>query len=1327
MAKNLNTVERGEKVRIGKLQPHTQADNTIIVNASETIIQAPHSGFFASPIREDLVSSTNVLAYNATTNEIVQTAVVASDKTLQQVTDTGNVTTQVVQFTNGFVSSGLVGIAGNTSPVHSLDIGSNIYIDDTSSSGNALYVRGNVYFDGNVTTFGETTFISSKNISITDPILELGQNNVNQNLIYDLGILMKRPGENVGIAYLEASDEVFVGYTENTASERFITSSSNLITMNVVGDVYANAYFGDGRTLTGVARKDDLESNTQRIGVLETDALSNNIRVSDLEIQMSSNGIRVGNLESNLAANSVRIGNLEYNLQNNSQRISTLYAYHASNVLRIEDLEANVNINVHTRLNNLESNLTDNSNRITTLSTRLEDNSFRISVNTANIANLEVTSSNNYANIALLQTYALSNSIRVSTLETSLQSNALILNDAVSNLAANSARISALEVLPAQLLDNSARISALEVNPEFEGIITGDGGNISNITLQYVSDLGNTTSNTLHLTGGVSLKTDGFVGINVEPQYELHVGGDLQVDGNFNSTYLTLNGDVNNIIGNTSIQGNTTIHGNLVVHGATSYLYSDNVKIQDPIIGIGNNGLADTGIIIAVQNPSNVVFGYDASETEFIVAHSTASVDGTSITPDAGTPIDFRVYGDMYSNTLTTVGDVVVGGNLEVRGNTTFLQVDNLAVDDAIIKIAAGNELTTLDSGVVMQRAEANVAMVYRGDENELMFAYTTDDPAGVDITPDTSKQMNVHVYGSFFADKSINVNSNTFISETGAVTANIYFGDGGLLSNITQTLQGITNIGNTTNQTLLLTNTNEAINAVANIVTQGYYFGNGEFLTGISNVYVTNDIIASNLETARTYITSNVQILNNYIALKSNILDPHFSSNISVESNVTTSTLAVTTLTAGRVPYVGTDSFLVDHDHLTFTQGAPSILSVGGDVNVSGNLFVQGTTTFLNTTNTIINDAIVELANNNTSDTLDMGFIMSRPSSNVGVGFRGDEAEFMIGHTLSDPSDADLVPDTGNALAVHVYGSMDVDKDLEVGTTNLYVQTTTGRVGIRTNAPGYPLDVRGAANVSVLTAQGVAVNRLNLTGSNVVDIFGTANATAYYGNGGFLSNVTLQQVTTSGNTTSRVVSLLNTHTALTTNLTSNVDIKLDQLANVVLTATAIEDMLVYDGSNWTNQNQNHTFLQAKADVALSKGDVVYATGTTGNDIFNINKADARDPAKMPAIGVLYQDLAQNGQGLVVTFGRADGADLPNFLVGETVYVSNTTPGGLSNIAPHGETNGVPELIQNVGIIVKSHPTNGIVSVTGVGRTNAIPIAFVITQTPAFVYMDGSD
>src|SRR6056300_431636 len=2106
MVKNLNTVERGEKVRIGKLQPHTQAENSVIVNASDTIVQAPHSGTFVSPIRYDTVATTNVLAYDTATNEIVTTQVVAVDKTLQYVTETGNTTTEVVQFTNGFVSPGPVGLAGNTEPAHSLDIGSNVYIDDTSSSGNVFFARGNVYIEGNLTTFGETTLIYSQNISVKDPIIELGQNNVNENLLYDLGVLMKRPGENVGVVYREAQDELFVGYTPNTASERFITSSSNLVTMNVVGDVYANAYFGDGRTLTGVAFKAHLEDNVSRIEVLETDAYSNALRVSNLETQMSSNGIRVGNLESNLAANSVRISNLEFNLQNNSQRISTLTAYHTSNVLRIQDLEANVNTNIHTRLNNLESNLTDNSNRITTLSARLEDNSFRISVNTANIANLQVTSSNNFANIATLQADALSNSIRVSTLETDLLSNAIILTDAVSNLAANSARISALEVLPAQLVDNSARIAALEVDPEFEGIITGDGGNISNLTLQYISDMGNTTSNTLHLTGGVSLKTDGFVGINVEPQYELHVGGDIQVDGNLNSSFFTTNGTLNRIYGNTLVDGNTTIQGNLVVHGSTSYLYSENVFIRDPILGLGNNGLADTGIIIGVQSPANVVFGYDASETEFIVAHSTASVDGVSLTPDPSNPINFHVYGDVEANTITSQADVIVGGNLEVRGNTTFLQVDNLAVDDAIIKIAAGNELTTLDSGVVMERAEANVAMVYRGHEDELMFAYTTDDAAGVDITPDLSKHMNVHVYGSFFADKSINVNSNTFISETGEVTANIYFGDGGLLSNITQTLQGITDIGNTTSQTLLLTNTNEAINATSNIVTDGYYFGNGEFLTGISNAITTNqyissnvnilndnidsnistvrdyitsnvnilndnissnlstvrtyitsnvnilnenidsnistvrdyissnvdilnenidsnlstvrtyitsnvnilnenidsnisavrdyissnvdilndnidsnlstardyitsnvnilnenidsnistvrdyissnvdilndnidsnistvrtyitsnvnilndnidsnletvrtyitsnvnilndnidsnlstvrtyitsnvnilndnistnlettrtyitsnvnilnenidsnlstvrtyitsnvnilndnidsnistvrdyissnvnilndnidsnlstardyitsnvnilndnissnlettrtyissnvnilnenidsnlstvrtyitsnvnilndnistnlettrtyitsnvnilndnidsnlstvrtyitsnvnilnenidsnistvrdyissnvnilnenidsnlstardyitsnvnilndnidsnlettrtyitsnvnilnenidsnlstardyitsnvnilndnidsnlettrtyitsnvnilnenidsnistvrdyissnvdilndnidsnletvrtyitsnvdilnenidsnlettrtyitsnvnilndnidsnlstvrdyitsnvnilnDNIDSNLETTRTYITSNVnilndnidsnistvrdyissnvQILNDYIALKSNILDPHFTSNISVESNVTTSELAVSTLTAGRVPYVGTDSFLVDHEHLTFTQGAPSLLSVGGDVNVSGNLFVQGSTTFLHTTNTVINDALVELANNNTSDTLDMGFIMTRPTSNVGLGFRGDESEFMIGHTLSDPSSADLVPDSGNDLAVHVYGSLEVDTTLavdtdtlyvnatddrvgvntttpgvaldvrgdanvaalsahsnvDVGTDNFFVDTNTGRVGIGTTLPGFQLDVSGDANVATLnvyTIQGLqtlafnsdntttpplqltagslndgvgairidsvepdiyindtdggaatvtfanndvaraafgrnsgddfyitvrdpgvdsgnwkddtlvvdsstgnitmayklGVNTTTFTGSNVLEIGGTANAAAYYGDGGLLSNIasTLDDVCLNGNTTTQVVSLLNTHTALTTDLTSNVEIKLDQLSNVVIgDDLTAEQRLIYDGANWVNDFNDNNFIRVinKTGADIAKGNTLYIVDSHNNNIANVALAKSDSSATMPCIGVASDQILNGTEGLAVTYGKVSGVNTVGFTQGQTLYVSNTAPGGIMASKPYDTVNDVDQ-IQNLGICIKENSeNNGVIFVTGIGRSNDIPNANIVTQNSQLNYV----
>ena len=1916
MVKNLNTVERGEKVRIGKVQPPTQAGNTIIVNASDTIVQAPHAGTFVSPIRFDNVGTTNVLAYNSTTKEIVTTQVVASDKNLQQVTDTGNETNTAVRLLGGAEFSNLTGLGGN------------VYVDDTGTTGNVIYARGNVYLEGNLTTIGEATFISSKNISITDPILELGQNNVNENLLYDLGVVMKRPGDNIGIAYREGVDELTFAYTANSASDRYITTTSNLLTMNVVGDVYANAYFGDGRTLTGIAHEVNLVDNSSRVSLLE----ANLVRVSNLETQMSSNAIRVGNLESNLAANSVRISTLESGLQQNADRITTLYAHHASNVIRVGNLESNLAANA-VRITNLEENLEDNSVRISILSSRLDDNSFRISVNTANIANLQVRTSNNFANIADLQVQLADNNLRITTLETYP---ARVVN-LESNLADNSARITALEVLPAQLQDNSARISALEVDPSFDGIITGDGGNISNLTLQYISDMGNTTSNTLVLTGSpAALKTTGFVGVNVEPEYELHVGGDTKVSGNIYAagTSTVLNG-LNN-----KLTGNTSIYGNLSVHGATSYLYSENVYIKDPILGIGNKGVVDSGIIISSQNPSNVVFGYDGSATEFIVAHSTDSIDGATLTPDPTNDIDFHVYGDVQAKNITTSKDIVVGGNLTVSGNTTFLNVENLAVEDAIIKVAANNTTTTADTGLVMGRAEANVAVVYRGDEDELMLAYTTSDPGGLDITPDTSKRMNVHVYGSMFVDKTLNVNSNTFITEGGFVYANAFIGDGGLLSNVRTTLQSITDNGANTTHTVVFENTttgfevktgnalvagnitvgdmvyvgsepvafqrdmdsntarivilesnlaansartsqletdmesntarivilesnlaansartsqletdmesntarivilesnlaansartsqletdmesntarivilesnlaansvrtsqletdmesntarivilesNLAANSVrtsqletdmesnttriailetnlaansartsqletdrdsntarivilesnlaansartsqletdmasntarivilesnlaansartsqletdmasntarivilesnlaansartsqletdrdsntARIVDlesnlaansarlstlQSYHESNviriGDLETTratktelATEVYTLNQNIASNLDAAKAYtdtqVEANLIIANNYTdsvaALKADLLDPTFTSNITVTANVTTQTLAVGSLTPGRVAYVGADDFLVDSPNLTFSG---TKLDVGGDVELTGNLTVGGTTTFLKTTNTIINDAIVELANNNTSDYLDMGIIMTRPSSNVVVGYRGNEGELALAHTLSDPSSVDIVPDTANALAVHVYGSLDVDADVEVGTANLYVQTTTGRVGVgtdspthtldvrgtdnvvtvyadsnvgvKTTTPAYPLDVWGDANVAALNATGLSVapdtditgivgrlkvgdvtgtsdtagvahhdyasatgyalyqdasgqtyvngtnvrfgesgsEKMRLTGgqlgiatttpeanlhvvgnvyasgnlevgtanlfvdtltgrvglgtnaplyeldvhgdanvhtmnvytiqgiqtlslnsentttpplqltagalndgvgalridsvepdiylndtdggfstitfaanssayaafgrnnsnnfyitvrdpavnsgawrddtlvadrltgdvslayklnvagnvavatnnffvdtdesrvgvgttipSHTLDVRGAANAATYYGDGGTLSNVTLQGVTTHGNTTSVITSFTNAHTALTTDLTSNVGIKVDQLENVDINTSELvaEQRLVFKGTNWVNEHNDKTFIRIFNDTGgdLNKGAVVYVNGSHNQNLANVALANSDSSATMPAIGVMYDTVIDGNEGLAITYGRASGVDTSGISVGDTVYVSNATPGGVMGTKPY---NTLPHLIQNLGVCVKTG-TNGSVFVTGIGRANDIPNANVLTSMTGvnYVYVNTSN
>ena len=61
---------------------------------------------------------------------------------------------------------------------------------------------------------------------------------------------------------------------------------------------------------------------------------------------------------------------------------------------------------------------------------------------------------------------------------------------------------------------------------------------------------------------------------------------------------------------------------------------------------------------------------------------------------------------------------------------------------------------------------------------------------------------------------------------------------------------------------------------------------------------------------------------------------------------------------------------------------------------------------------------------------------------------------------------------------------------NIEVGTANLFVDTTTSNVGIGTNTPAYTLDVHGSANVGVITATDINVtgNLAVLGTSTIVD-----------------------------------------------------------------------------------------------------------------------------------------------------------------------------------------------------------------------------------------------
>jgi len=263
--------------------------------------------------------------------------------------------------------------------------------------------------------------------------------------------------------------------------------------------------------------------------------------------------------------------------------------------------------------------------------------------------------------------------------------------------------------------------------------------------------------------------------------------------------------------------------------------------------------------------------------------------------------------------------------------------------------------------------------------------------------------------------------------------------------------------------------------------------------------------------------------------------------------------------------------------------------------------------------------------------------------------------------------------------------------------TNNINVQD---KIGVATNSPQYNLDVHGTANVGVLSA-------LNIVGD-----------------GGLLSNIAsnLQQITDNGNVTSNTVQFTNPTTAFVTDPSSSVGLKLDQLSNVVITSPPQADqLLMYDGSNWINDFNLHNFIKVYNDTGstLYRGNTVYIVDSHNQNVANVALARSDSSTTMPAIGLIHEDVLDGQEGAVVAYGKVDGINTTGYTEGQTVYVSNTSAGNIMNTKPYG----LNDKIQNVGICIKVHASNGVVFVTGVGRSNDIPNA-PISSAPNYVYVN---
>ena len=256
MPKNLSTVGGATELRFGKNCREDQADNSVVINASNDKIDATKaSGFYLTPLEiaanfaeDGTDASTNTfVAYNQSTKQLFRTQVPMT----------------------------LAGIS-SANP----------------SAGGDLNVSGDLVVTGNITSAGQIANISVENTVFKDGLIELGLGNTESGIEMDLGHVMSRPGNlsNVAAFYDESADKYTFCHT--------VTTATNATAVDIKTDEDLDVHIQGTLTTTG----------NVSVGNLILDDSHSNV------IQASGNIYTTGNvyIEGGLVTNSGSVSKKTY-------------------------------------------------------------------------------------------------------------------------------------------------------------------------------------------------------------------------------------------------------------------------------------------------------------------------------------------------------------------------------------------------------------------------------------------------------------------------------------------------------------------------------------------------------------------------------------------------------------------------------------------------------------------------------------------------------------------------------------------------------------------------------------------------------------------------------------------------------------------------------------------------------------------------------------------------------------------------------------------------------------------------------------------------------
>ncbi len=207
----------------------------------------------------------------------------------------------------------------------------------------------------------------------------------------------------------------------------------------------------------------------------------------------------------------------------------------------------------------------------------------------------------------------------------------------------------------------------------------------------------------------------------------------------------------------------------------------------------------------------------------------------------------------LFSN-VTVTRDAVIQGNLRVQGNTTYINVDDLVIDDYLIIV--GNAATQLSdlNGAGLQignLANGNIQFVYNSTSNVMTLNVGANIANVLNVEGNVTATGNVQgsyvlgngafltglaaTYSNANVAAYLASNANIAITTQGNITATYFIGDGSQIANLP-----LGNYSNSNVAAYLPTYTGNLASLTGNVTTtanvQGaYILGNGAFLSGIS------------------------------------------------------------------------------------------------------------------------------------------------------------------------------------------------------------------------------------------------------------------------------------------------------------------------------------------------------------------------------------------------------------------------------------------------------------------------------------------------------------